>query len=37
MSYYCLFEYKGIVKPKYRRDIETVVLERVNINIYKSV
>ncbi|MBQ9460630.1 MAG: hypothetical protein IJU51_01760 [Clostridia bacterium] len=23
MSYYCSFEYKGIVKPKYRRDIET--------------
>ncbi len=25
MSYYCSFEYKGIVKTKYRRDIETVV------------
>lgn len=25
MSYYCSFEYKGIVKPKYRRDIETAV------------
>lgn len=25
MSYYCSFEYKGTVKPKYRRDIETAV------------
>ena len=25
MSYYCSFEYKGIVKPEYRRDIETAV------------
>lgn len=25
MSYYCSFEYKGIVKPKYRNDIATAV------------